>query len=40
MLLRIGLIFRAEKKPMFLAWDSVGIVVIYVINLMVLYMLK
>ena len=36
----IGLTYRAEKKPMFLAWDSVGIVVIYVINLMVLYMLK
>jgi cation:H+ antiporter len=36
----IGLTYRAEKKPMFLAWDSVGIVVLYVINLMVLYMLK
>jgi cation:H+ antiporter len=36
----IGLTYRAEKKLMFLAWDSVGIVVIYVINLMVLYMLK
>ncbi len=36
----IGLTYRAEKKPMFLAWDSVGIVVIYVINLMLLYMLK
>ena len=36
----IGLTYRSEKKPMFLAWDSVGIVVIYVINLMVLYMLK
>jgi len=36
----IGLTYRAEKKPMFLAWDSVGLVVIYVINLMVLYMLR
>ncbi len=36
----IGLTYRAEKKPMFLAWDSLGLVVIYVINLMVLYMLK
>jgi cation:H+ antiporter len=36
----IGLTYRAEKKPMFLAWDSMGIVVIYVVNLMVLYMLR
>jgi len=36
----IGLTYRAEKKPMFLAWYSVGIVVLYVVNLMVLYTLK
>jgi len=36
----IGLTYRAEKKPMFLAWDSAGLVVVYVINLMVLYMLR
>jgi cation:H+ antiporter len=36
----IGLTYRAEKKPIFLAWDSAGLVVIYVINLMVLYMLR
>jgi cation:H+ antiporter len=36
----IGLTYRAEKKLLFLAWDSIGIVMVYVINLMLLYMLK
>ncbi|MEW6001877.1 MAG: sodium:calcium antiporter [Nitrospirota bacterium] len=36
----IGLTYRAEKKRLFLAWDSLGIVVVYVINLMLLYTLK
>jgi len=36
----IGLTYRAEKKKLFLAWDSVGMVLIFVINLMLLYMLK
>lgn len=36
----IGLTYRAERKPLFLAWDSLGIVLIYVINLMLLYMLR
>lgn len=36
----IGLTYRAEKKPLFLAWDSIGIVLIYAINLMLLYMLR
>ncbi len=36
----IGLTYRAEKKPLFLAWDSIGIIVIYAINLMLLYMMK
>lgn len=36
----IGLTYRAEKKQLLLAWDSIGIVLIYVINLMLLYMLK
>ncbi|MBI4843265.1 MAG: sodium:calcium antiporter [Nitrospirae bacterium] len=36
----IGLTYRAEKKKLFLAWDSVGMVFIFMINLMLLYMLK
>lgn len=36
----IGLTYRAEKKKLFLAWDSVGMVLIFVINLILLYMLK
>ncbi|MDP3296989.1 MAG: sodium:calcium antiporter [Thermodesulfovibrionia bacterium] len=36
----IGLTYRAERKPLFLAWDSLGILLIYVINLMLLYMLR
>lgn len=36
----IGLTYRAEKKKLFLAWDSAGMVLIFVMNLMLLYMLK
>ncbi|MEW6162164.1 MAG: sodium:calcium antiporter [Nitrospirota bacterium] len=36
----IGLTYRAEKKPLFLAWDSIGIILVYVVNLMLLYMLR
>jgi cation:H+ antiporter len=36
----IGLTYRAEKKPLLLAWDSIGIVLVFVINLMLLYMLR
>lgn len=36
----IGLTYRAEKKTLFLAWDSIGILLVYVINLMMLYMHK
>jgi cation:H+ antiporter len=36
----IGLTYRAEKKKLFLAWDSVGILLIYVLNLILLYMLR
>ncbi|GAB4416201.1 MAG: cation transporter [Thermodesulfovibrionales bacterium] len=36
----IGLTYRTEKKPLLLAWDSIGILLIYVINLMLLYMLR
>lgn len=36
----IGLTYRAEKKKLFLAWDSIAILLVYVINLMLLYMLR
>ena len=36
----IGLTYRASKKPLFLAWDSMGIILIYIINLISLYLLK
>lgn len=36
----IGLTYRAEKKRLLLAWDSMGIVLMYLVNLMLLYMLK
>jgi len=36
----IGLTYRAEKKKLFLAWDSMGISLLYVINLILLYILR
>jgi cation:H+ antiporter len=36
----IGLTYRTEKKRLFLAWDSIGIVLVYIINLMLLYTLR
>lgn len=36
----IGLTYRTERKPLFLAWDSMGILLMYVINLMLLYMMR
>jgi len=36
----IGLTYRSEKKKLFLAWDSIGILFVYVINLMLLYALR
>jgi cation:H+ antiporter len=36
----IGLTYRAEKKTLFLAWDSIGISMIYIINLMLLYVFR
>lgn len=35
----VGLTYRAEKKPLLLAWDSIGILLVYVINILLLYML-
>jgi len=36
----IGLTYRAEKRTLFLAWDSIVIVLLYMANLLSLYMLK
>jgi len=36
----IGLTYRAEKKPLFLAWDSIGILLVYFVNLILLYNLR
>ena len=36
----IGLTYRAEKKPIFMAWDSMGILLCYILNLMMLYGLR
>jgi len=36
----IGLTYRTEKKPLFLAWDSMCIMMVYAVNLMLLYMLR
>ncbi|MBI5632415.1 MAG: sodium:calcium antiporter [Nitrospirae bacterium] len=36
----IGLTYRAEKKRLFVAWDSIGILLVYIINLLLLFMLK
>ncbi|GMT47689.1 MAG: hypothetical protein IEMM0007_1255 [bacterium] len=33
----IGLTYRSTKKPLFMAWDSLGILLVYIINLMLLY---
>jgi cation:H+ antiporter len=36
----IGITYRSEKKPLLLAWDSVGILTFFVVNLMLLYMFR
>ena len=36
----IGLTYRAEKKRLFVAWDPMGILIAYLANLMLLYMMK
>jgi cation:H+ antiporter len=36
----IGTTYRAERKPLFMAWDSIAISLVYVTNLMLLYTLK
>ena len=37
----IGMTYRAEKKPFyFMAWDSMGIVAVYIVNMMILYRMR
>lgn len=36
----IGLTYRAGKKRLFLAWDSIGIIAVYMTNIALLYLLK
>ncbi|MBI2487628.1 MAG: sodium:calcium antiporter [Deltaproteobacteria bacterium] len=36
----IGLTYRASKKPLFLAWDSIGILIGYFITTLVLYTMR
>ncbi len=36
----IGMTYRAEKKKLLLAWDAIGILVIYIVNMMLLYMMR
>lgn len=36
----IGLTFRSSKKPFLLAWDSIVIALLFILNLMFLYMLR
>lgn len=36
----IGLTYRASRKRLFLAWDAMGIVAVYILNLIVLYILR
>lgn len=36
----IGLTYRAEKKRLLLAWDSIGIATVYITNLVLLYMMR
>ncbi|MBA4372141.1 MAG: sodium:proton exchanger [Thermodesulfovibrio sp.] len=36
----IGLTYRAEKKRLFVAWDSLGIIMVFIANLLLLYVLK
>jgi len=36
----IGLTYRATKKQLFLSWDAMGIVAVYILNLFALYMVR
>jgi cation:H+ antiporter len=36
----IGLTYRLEKRPLLLAWDSIGIIMVYILNMLLLYTLR
>lgn len=36
----IGLTYRAEKKKLFMAWDAIGIAIVYIFGTFILYMMK
>lgn len=36
----IGITYRIEKKPLLLPWDSISIILLFIANLMLLYMLR
>jgi cation:H+ antiporter len=36
----IGITYRSEKKPLLMAWDSAGILILFIANLMLLYMFR
>ncbi len=36
----IGIVYRASKRPLFLSWDSIAILLVFIGNLMLLYILK
>lgn len=36
----IGLTYRAEKKRLIVAWDSAGIILVYILNMLLLYTMR
>jgi len=36
----LGFTYRAEKKRLWLAWDSIGMVAVYLVNLMILFSMR
>lgn len=36
----IGLTYRASRKPLFLAWDSIGMLMTYIVSMLLLYTLR
>jgi cation:H+ antiporter len=36
----LGFTYRAEKKRLWLAWDSIGMVAVYLFNLLILFSMR
>lgn len=36
----LGFTYRAEKKRLWLAWDSIGMVAVYLVNLLILFSMR